>query len=65
MLENQKLKEEMIEMQGKAKETQKHIHGLDEEIKNMDRVQQEGDQNLKDVREDLMNKDAEIEKYAK
>ena len=39
MLENQKLKDEIIEMQGKQKETQKHIDGLDEKIKHMERIQ--------------------------
>lgn len=31
----------------------------------MDRIQQEGDKNLSEVREDGLNKDSEIEKYAK
>ena len=39
-------------MQGKTKETQKHIDGLDEKIRHMERIQQEGDKNLAEVRED-------------
>ena len=65
MLENQKLKDEIVEMQGKQKGTQKHIDSLDEKIRHMDRIQQEGDKNLSEVREEGMMKDAEIEKYAK
>jgi len=33
MLENQKLKDEMLEMQGKQKETLKNIDALDERAK--------------------------------
>ena len=38
MLENQKLKDEIVEMQGKSKETQKDIDGLDEKIRHMERI---------------------------
>ena len=38
MLENQKLKDEILEMQEKQKETQKHIDGLDEKIRNLGMV---------------------------
>jgi len=38
MLENQKLKEEILEMQQKSKETQKHIDSLDEKIRHMVRI---------------------------
>lgn len=31
----------------------------------MQRIQEEADKNLSEVREDSLNKDAEIEKYAK
>ena len=65
MLENQKLKDEILEMQEKQKETQKHIDGLDEKIRNLGMVQQEADKNLADVREESLAKDEEIEKYAK
>ena len=52
-------------MQEKQKETQKHIDGLDEKIRNLGMVQQEADKNLADVREESLAKDEEIEKYAK
>ena len=38
---------------------------LDEKIRHMQRIQEEADKNLSEVREDSLNKDAEIEKYAK
>ena len=52
-------------MQEKQKETQKHIDGLDEKIRNLGMVQQEADKNLAEVREESLSKDEEIEKYAK
>ena len=52
-------------MQEKQKETQKHIDGLDEKIRNLGMVQQEADKNLAEVREESLAKDEEIEKYAK
>ena len=65
MLENQKLKDEMLEMQGQKKELGKQINGLEDKIRQKERLQDEADKTLAGVRDECLLKDDEIEKYAK
>ena len=65
MLENQKLKDEMLEMQGQKKELGKQINGLEDRIRQQERLQDEADKTLAGVRDECLQKDDEIEKYAK
>ena len=41
------------------------MDGLDDRIRQMAQLQAEADKNLKEVREECLGKDEEIEKYAK
>mgnify|MGYP000999214391 CR=1 FL=1 len=54
MLENQKLKDEIVEMQGQHKEKKKQIEALDETIRQMERLQKEADKTIAEVREESL-----------
>ena len=65
MLENQKLRDEIVEMQDQSKESKKQLEGRDEKIRHLEQVMKEADKNLAEVREESLGKDSEIDKYAK
>ena len=65
MLENQKMKDEVLQMQDDKKQLNKQIDAHDEKMRGMEKLQKEADRTLAEVREEALMKDDEIEKYAK
>ena len=65
MLENQKLKDEIIQMQDDKKQLNKKVEKADDKLRGMEKLQREQDATLAEVREEALIKDDEIEKYAK